>query len=543
MSEATPPAQPEPQGQDVRAETAWWAILLAALALVLVQVLTHPWDINHDAALYVHCGQLLLAGMRPYVDFVDLNPPLIMYLNVIPAFASKITTVGPILCYQLFVFALLIGSIFGIRHVLRSARPQIAEPAVALTLLVWIGFSAFSFRPTEMDWGQREHLFVLLYAPFFLLRHLRWSGGKIGPFGAAVMGVVAAVGACLKPHFVLIALAVEGYQFLKNRKVTPLFSVEFVAFAATGLLYAIHFALLPSDIREAFFGRWLPFVGENYATYDEAWAGVLNQPYFYTALPVGLLALVYRPERESFGAGLLRPLGVFTIAASAVYLAQHKGWSYQAVTAQAGLWAIVFVYALGAIGSRALKANLLSGLYSKRTLVLMLVGAGSVALLQIGLRKREGFAPSNENTMRGIVEYETASGDPLLFISTTVAIAYPSLLQMDRTMGSRYLWTFPIAMLYGSEPDAPEGEFPYRIGEEAGEEERRFLAEMGEDMTRYRPRIVIVDHDGRAQGCPAGFSPAEYLEAVGFVDQYMSDYKERPKIMGRKIYVLGTGGA
>lgn len=546
MSEATSPAQPEPpksQGQEVRAENAWRVILLAALALVLLQVLTHPWDINHDAALYVHCGQLLLAGMRPYVDFIDLNPPLIMYLNVIPALVAKLTAANPILCYQLFVFALLVASISGTRFVLRRARPELSESALGLSILMWIGFSAFLFRPKEMDWGQREHLFVLLYAPSFFLRHLRWNGGKAGPLGAVMIGTTAAVGACLKPHFVLIALSVEGYQLLKSRKFAPLISPEFLAFATTGLLYAVHFIFLPREVREAFFGRWLPFVGENYATYNESWSGVLNQPYFYTALPVGLLALVYRPPRENFGTGLLRPLGVFTVASSVVYLAQHKGWSYQAVTAQAGMWAIAFVYLVEAIGPKIEKSGSLSGLYSKRTLGLGIVGASAIALLQFGIRAREEFAPSNDNAMRGIVEYETAPGDPLLFISTTVAIAYPTLLQVDRTLGSRYLWTFPMAMLYGSEPDTPEGEFPYRTGEAVGEEERRFLAELGEDIAHYRPRIVIVDHDGQAQGCPAGFSPAEYLDVVGFVDQHMSDYEARPKIMGRKIYVLRAGGA
>src|ERR1700679_1637233 len=67
--------------------TILWTTLAAVGFLIasLLYKLRYPLEINTDNAVYLAVAQLLLGGKQPYVDFYDTNPPLIMYLNVIPA--------------------------------------------------------------------------------------------------------------------------------------------------------------------------------------------------------------------------------------------------------------------------------------------------------------------------------------------------------------------------------------------------------------------------------------------------------------------------
>jgi hypothetical protein len=66
--------------------TIFAVILVASLSLrMLVSVLLHPLRIGWDPALHLQCAQLIVAGGLPYVDMFDVNPPLIWYLDMLPA--------------------------------------------------------------------------------------------------------------------------------------------------------------------------------------------------------------------------------------------------------------------------------------------------------------------------------------------------------------------------------------------------------------------------------------------------------------------------
>ena len=53
-------------------------------------IFLHPLAISPDQALYLESGKLILQGRVPYLDFFDLNLPLIMYLNVIPVVVANL---------------------------------------------------------------------------------------------------------------------------------------------------------------------------------------------------------------------------------------------------------------------------------------------------------------------------------------------------------------------------------------------------------------------------------------------------------------------
>ena len=71
-----------PAAARLRARLLGLAIHLPAL-LFLLMVLSPP--LNHDVAAVLNFSERWFAGERLYIDLIDVNPPLIFSLNLIPA--------------------------------------------------------------------------------------------------------------------------------------------------------------------------------------------------------------------------------------------------------------------------------------------------------------------------------------------------------------------------------------------------------------------------------------------------------------------------
>src|SRR5262249_39057847 len=121
------------------------------------------------------------------------------------------------------------------------ARGERREDAVAATLAASavIGFTAWLWFAG--DFGQREHLFFLLYVPFFVARAAGATHGRGSDFAR---GVVAGIGVCVKPHFAVLVLAVEIYLLILRRDLRRVASLDIAGLIAVGVAYIAHFALL-----------------------------------------------------------------------------------------------------------------------------------------------------------------------------------------------------------------------------------------------------------------------------------------------------------
>src|SRR3990167_6712258 len=71
-------------------------LLLIGLAFVILTLNKaffwsgHPLLTYPDQAAYFAMAEMIAQGKLPYIDFFEWNPPLIMYLNLIPVFISRL---------------------------------------------------------------------------------------------------------------------------------------------------------------------------------------------------------------------------------------------------------------------------------------------------------------------------------------------------------------------------------------------------------------------------------------------------------------------
>lgn len=531
---AAGPSQPDQR-------RAWNLILIALTGLIGAGVAAQPLAVNHDVALYLHCGRLITQGLRPYVDFVDLNPPMVMYFSAVPALISSLLGLHVIVCFHLLVIALTIYSALASRRVLDRAELRLQEHEIHLPALAVILLSLFLLNAPYSEWGQREHLFVLLYLPFFLLRWARWSGGAAEGWLAAAAGFGAGLGACLKPHFVVIALSLEAVQALRARRIQPWMHPEMATFVLAGAAYAVHFALLSTEVREAFFGRWLPMVAAGYSAYDREWSLVLIRPAVITALAGAVAGAWAWRSSKARTAELAGLFGLFALIAVVLYTLQHKGWWYQSIPAAFAGGAAM----LSAAAARSTDRAGASGVRppSLRLAAMVLAGAIVVGGLLTATKMQAGDGSQAERGLREIVDRLSRRGAAILMISTSVPKIYPLMLRVEREAASRYLWTFPLPMLYASDAGTEGKEFPYRPRGAMGAEESQFLDELGSDIAKNRPEMILIDKWEKPQGCPTGFVLPGYFKASGFIEREMTGYRYWNSVYGWDVYLPAEGPA
>jgi hypothetical protein len=504
------------------------------LALLLVQSLRHAMVINHDAAMYLQAAQLLLAGNIPYVDFIDLNPPMIVYISALPAGIAQLLGASPIAVFHGFVWIQVYISTVVIGHLMRSVPTLETHGTTSLIVLAWVFVSAVAAYRYDA-WGQREHLFILWLAPLLLLRGL----GRRGQFGTALricVGFAGGVVACMKPHFALIMLVPELYWAVRHRSIRAVLQPEVVAFGAAVSAFVLHFLLVPDSMRHEFFQRWVPFIAAGYDAYDVPLASVLSRRDVHLATIVllfGLVAgLVERPPRTPTS-DLIVPTALAGLAAVFGFVVQRKDWSYQLLPGF-GLAVLLIAMLLPSYGGRfvaaAKAARVGRALPWLRIATQIIASLVVIAFVRSGLAHVDGLGPEAR-----LIEAFTRPRDRVMVVSTSVGPAYPALLQTDRLPGSRYLFMFPIPMFYHGEL-APDSTARYHTLEAAPPAEQRFLGELQEDLARLRPAMVLVDNDRRCQACPPRFDLLEYLEKSGFSERAMRDYRLAQRVGGWAIF-------
>jgi hypothetical protein len=496
----------------------------AGLLYLLSQILSAPTAMNWDCSALLFGGQMLLEGKVPYVDFYELNPPLVIYLQVIPVFLNRLIPIPLPLLFNLGVLGLATAAWWLIRTLLPRARTVSPTTASCVALApVAISLTLFSQEHWYAgDFGQREHLFALLALPYLIVRWFRWEGWRVSSVEGALIGLATGVVACLKPFFLLAIALPEIAWYVRHRRFRPLLHADVLAAAAFAAAYAIHFFLLPQAMREAYFHRWVPLIVHGYGAYDVPLTSLLTFPGLLFALAASVAPGLIRPGQTSSAWRLTLPLALATLTGAMGFVIQHKGWEYHLLPAMTGALAIAFLMAseLTALGRRS-RVSPLGSLLGVGSLV---VGFALTILAGALLLYRGAPAPSYTDFHRAIIKLSQPN-ERVLFIDTSTLPQHPTLMQVGRRPGSRYYGeVFTLPMLYAGVRARENEPFPYRRREQMPPEEARMLHDLVEDVHNLKPRLIFIPRGGRL-ALPDGFSIEHYLDRVGWNGDALQDYR------------------
>jgi hypothetical protein len=248
-----------------------------------------------------------------------------------------------------------------------------------------------------------------------------------------------------------------------------------------------------------------------------------------------LIILLFKSNSKSVVWHFIQILSFLTLVGAALLIGQGKGFDYHAIPAQYTL--IGAIALLMAPAMREVKVAVPYGILNSALVAIFLVA--SLVCVSLVPRAISG-APIGRITQSSAIareiERNTAQFDRVAIISTTPSHAYPVLTQLDRRPGTRFLWFFPVSMIYKGVKGS-SGSFPYRAPKDQSVEEKLLLSDLAEDIAKNQPRLVFI-HDGCAEGCPPRFSLYDYLTRVGFIDKALKQYGAPRRIKDMMVYHL-----
>jgi len=162
--------------------------------------------INHDVAWYLYAARWYGRDCRLYVDcFIDPNPPFVLWMSQAGLGLAALLGIADedairlVYCVVLGVAAALSG------HVLRGRCGVPGRAMAPILSAIVLAFLLFQFA----DFGQRDFLAALAMLPYAILVACRVAGERVPAATGVAIGLFAGFAVCLKPHLVLVLVAVE----------------------------------------------------------------------------------------------------------------------------------------------------------------------------------------------------------------------------------------------------------------------------------------------------------------------------------------------
>jgi hypothetical protein len=292
----------------------------ATFIILFAAVATIAWHgalpLNHDVAWIWEGAQRLLHGARFGSGVDDVNPPLAWWLTEIPALLSQVTGLSASVSFSAFV------AVVGAASILVALRIMAEMPQSYSWLFALFATWALLFMP-GYDFGQREQLMTILALPYVCMAS-RIERDGLSPTLRAVVGVMAGVGFCLKPYFLLIPLLVEVWRWSHVRRLSCI-RTETVTLAMAGIGYFLAVVFYAPD----YLAFVVPRAMAGYDAYKSPLASVALQLLLEltpVAFGFGLVAMANFPRRVT---PLAQSLSVAGLGAAIACLVQSKGWAYQ----------------------------------------------------------------------------------------------------------------------------------------------------------------------------------------------------------------------
>jgi hypothetical protein len=432
-----------------------------------------------DTGFLLDAAARVLAGQRLYVDVVEINPPLVIALNLPAVLAARLPGVSAVAAYRAEVAIVVLAMLLAARPLLRRLLPD--RPVTRAGLGAAAAFALFPL--TGQDYGEREHLGLALLLPYLLLVALRAERAPVSARPAMGVGLLAGVAFALKPHFVVVWLALEAWLAFGRRARSWTPAPETVATASFLAAYGAAVVLfVPAYLRlvALLAGPYSRFL------YDPFLHLLLTGPGIpLTAFALLVWAVLKRHARHPT---LWDVAAITTVACVVAGAAQQKGLRYHFYPSFALATMLLALATLDAVRPEALARRLYRAAAALAFAATVLVVAVQNGALALGLPRDSERSQLEE--LIGLVRAR-AAGEPVFVFSYHIGSAYPLVNYSGARSASRFpqLWILAadyLDALHGPEP------LRYHTAAEMSQSERYLNQAVREDLETGRPCLLIV---------------------------------------------------
>lgn len=475
-----------------------WPVGLSAIML-LVSVLLGSFSIfrypiNHDVSWLLYLSSRVVDGAKLYVDYPEINPPLIVWFGMPMAIAANLIGASVETIFRLFVLALALISVSCSVLLLRNKLGTNAEWA----LLSFVLYAVITLP--GYDFGQREHLALLLALPYLAESVLRMQGNTRIGFAHVGAAALASAGFALKPHFLLVPLLVEAVLVLKTRR--PPAPGPFLIGGAMLLYFAAICIVTPG------YFPMLRMLTRAYWIYTNAnWLDILLSHYCLGAIILGGFAWIVRPEpRNAFCI-----ISAASIAFALSALVQRNGWSYHWYPSAAGCWLLFALAMVATVSKRRIfntgAAQLVVGLVS------MLMSALAFAIAPHAAQALNPYPAQLEPIIRQL------GGGPVMVLASPIPVSFPLVTRPGIGTSSRFPTMGMVAAAFMTRDHDLD----------------RYMHEtFAADMRTTPPRLLVVEQ--RPDGLPEKFDYLEYFAQDPVVADELANFEMSGQVGKFKIF-------
>lgn len=461
-----------------------WIACLAVLAAAVGMVAAFRALPSPDVSWLLVVARRVLEGARYGSDVLEVNPPLIVWLYMLPALGATLTGIS---AYPLLVAGCIALAVActGLSH--RVLRPLVngvwIAPLLFVSLLVLPG----------TEFGQREHIAAILCLPWVSVAAARASSRDPGRRVQVIAGLLGAIGFLLKPYFVFAWLFVEAL-LVARRGIRIFLRVETALLVGTAVMYAAAVLIFAPDYLAlaSLLGPW-------YSRYLSQ--GQLDAVLLVTGV---VIFLVHRWRH-----GRHPVLGFFELASAGFLLGaavQLKWWPYHLLPGVVYAIPCLVVPWLATSGRKARVGRVAAALLGAGVLALALVeAAGTLLDPENPARLADSAAPHVRDWL-----IDHAGGDTIMVFSSNIHSAYPALELAGVTSASRLPSLWPLLAAY-YDPTHPSELVEIRPPHDRLPVESWLETIVLEDFQRSRPRyLLVVRYDPHARNA-GGSTRLDYL--------------------------------
>ncbi|MDB5371184.1 MAG: hypothetical protein JWP20_2742 [Roseomonas sp.] len=492
------------------------AIVLAALGFVLFTLLRAP--MKDDVAWLLWVARQWLKGQRLYIDIVEVNPPLIVWISAIPVLiGNAIGVSAKTVAVFLFAGSALWSSWLSAR-LLHGVAPAFQRVPVTFAVIACV-----MLLMPGVEFGQREHLLTIAVLPHLaiLLRGLEGHGtGRGMKVGASI---AAGLGVALKPRYLLCLAVVELLGWVRRGfrlRLSP-----FVAFGVAGL-----YALSILFFYPSFIDRAVPLAVTLYGGTDTGLADLMLESWRLLAgISVAALLTLLLPK-DAPARTVMAVLTGFAVAATLAMFLDGKNWFYHRIPATtAVVLALLYWCAEAAMARRAANAHpSTAGDGRLRYAALMLVALVPLFIQvdKLGERLRDRLILAVEPELSTEVKLERLirreKVRTYVAFSEWIGLGFPVVEDTGVTWASRFdsMWALRGELWRARMDGKPPAEWPMRLW-------------VAQDFIRGCPDLVVVD---RRRGAEDINYPTVLAQADAEFAEVWSRYRQIAVLDGLQVF-------
>ncbi len=487
---------------------ALFYLFIAIFAAILFYIDTM---LNHDSSWYLVATTEWLNGAVLYRDILENNPPLAFYLTVPAVLLSRATGMTAENAFLLTVFAAIFASLIWTHRLLQKAY-LISHPNRLIMLAA--AYLALCVTPVS-DFGQRDHLTVIFVLPYVILTAFR---SKVGRQERVAIGLAAAFGIALKPHFIVLPIALAVVSAYQRRQFSMIFSAQHASIILAGALYIAFVAIVHYE----YFELIVPMARLVYGAYSVPLLAIIPVSVFVVISFLITVVLAGKFEKQEQYSIIILLITLFSFIIS--YFLQYKGWRYHTIPIYSFLLiATTWVFI---VSSGRLRSNRRLAMFFVLTL------PTAVAVFAFHIAAGPYF---NGNVAR-FTPFLSRDGMPLRFVAldTRVSVSFPLANLTGATLATHFSapWIIPgaVRQLTLGAPSADQRE---RL-EQTLEFARQTITA---DIVTCRPDIVLINVD---EAKPYfGEARFDYLEFLAQSERFQTvwrDYRFVERIGGIEIW-------